>query len=204
MLMNEVFFDVGANLGTHSIPLAGKKLNTQFYAFEPVPVLINYLQNQSKNLNNYTIVPCAVSNYEGIEFINITKQNDLGNCSILDISDNVKVEFPGKDMFDVIAQVPVRVIRLDNFIEQNDIRQIDYFHCDTQGSDLNVLRGLGKYLSIIKEGVIEAALKKDVFYVGQHTVDEAIDFLKNNNFEILSIDVCAGGQHEADIHFRRF
>jgi hypothetical protein len=94
------------------------------------------------------------------------------------------------------------VIRLDNFIAKNNIDIIDYFHCDTQGSDLDVLYGLGEKISIIKEGTIEAAAKQDILYKNQNTVMECIEFLKMNNFEVVSVSSNDPEFNEANIHFK--
>ena len=40
-LYNKVFFDVGANDGHTSIPVAQQHPNTLVYSFEPVPELVN-------------------------------------------------------------------------------------------------------------------------------------------------------------------
>ena len=84
----------------------------------------------------------------------------------------------------------------------NDIEIIDYFHCDTQGSDLDVLYGLGDKISIIKEGVIEAAAKRDILYKNQNDYLECIEFLKMNNFEIIAVHSNDPDTNEVNIHFK--
>ncbi len=42
-----------------------------------------------------------------------------------------------------------------------NINCIDYFHCDIQGLDLSALESMGEYISIIKEGQVEVASKRD-------------------------------------------
>ncbi len=200
--MKKIFFDVGANLGTSSIHIAISDPDTFVYAFEPTPELILYLKKQTLNLKNYTVVGKAVSDYDSKAVFNVAGQSDWGCSSLLEFSDKSKTEWPGRTDFVVTKQIQVDVIRLDNFIIENNIDVIDYFHCDTQGSDLDVLYGLGEKISIIKEGTIEAAAKQDILYKNQNTVMECIEFLKMNNFEVVSVISNDPEFNEANIHFK--
>ena len=200
--MQKIFFDVGANFGTSSIHLAKSDPDTLVYAFEPTPELILYLKTQTFNLKNYNVVGKAVSDFDGKATFNVAGNADWGCSSLLEFSDNSKTEWPGRTDFVVTKQIEVDVIRLDNFIIQNNIDVIDYFHCDTQGSDLDVLYGLGDKIIIVKEGVIEAAAKQDILYKNQNTLMDCIEFLKMNNFEIISVHSNDPQFNEANIHFK--
>ena len=200
--MKKIFFDVGANLGTSSIGIAVSDPDTSVYAFEPTPELILYLKTKTMDLKNYNVVGKAVSDYEGIATFNVSGLGDWGCSSLLEFSDKSKTEWPGRIDFVVTKQIQVDVIRLDNFIIENNIDVIDYFHCDTQGSDLDVLYGLGEKISIIKEGTIEAAAKQDILYKNQNTVMECIEFLKMNNFEVVSVSSNDPDYNEANISFK--
>lgn len=83
--------------------------------------------------------------------------------------------------------IRVEVIRLDRFIDEEGIEEIDHLHVDTQGSDLKVLMGMGDRLSIVKRGVIEAAAKEDILYSGQNTQEQCVDFLTSKGFKIEKI-----------------
>jgi FkbM family methyltransferase len=200
--VQKIFFDVGANFGTSSIHLAKSDPDTLVYAFEPTPELILYLKTKTFYLKNYNVVGKAVSDFDGKATFNIAGQADWGCSSLLEFSDNSKTEWPGRTDFSVTKQIEVDVIRLDNFIIKNNIDKIDYLHCDTQGSDLDVLYGLGEKISIIKEGAIEAATKQDILYKNQNNLIECIEFLKMNNFEIISVTSNDPQFNEANIHFK--
>lgn len=200
--MKKIFFDVGANFGTTSLQIAKNDPEMIVYAFEPTPELILHLKRCSSNLENYNVVGKAVSDYEGKATFNIAGQADWGCSSLLEFSEKSKTEWPGRTDFVVTRQIEVEVIRLYNFIMLNDIEIIDYFHCDTQGSDLDVLYGLGDKISIIKEGVIEAAAKRDILYKNQNDYLECIEFLKMNNFEIIAVHSNDPDTNEVNIHFK--
>lgn len=202
----KIFFDVGAELGLDSIPVAKNNPDVLVYAFEPNPHMIRHLTQQSEGLENYIIIPFAVSDYIGYSNFNICTEHP-GICSLLEFDDagvrNWAGYRKGTDFpIHTDEQVKVDVIRLDHFIESNDIKEIDYFHCDTQGSDLNVLKGMGKYIHIIKDGQVESEMQLKSFYKNQNGYKETCDFLIAHGFEIYKV-IPEGGMRECNIKFRK-
>ncbi len=187
----KVFFDVGANNGEDSIAYARANPDALVYAFEPSPYLVEHIKRDSSDLQNYKIKPAAVSDYNGSSTFNICK--DLqGLGSLLDWGKDVKKLWPYFNL-EFHEQIDVNVIKLETFIEENNITNITYFHCDTQGNDLKVLQGLGKYIDIIQEGQVEATRLNSSLYEGQNTADQTVQFLISKNFEILG--------YENQVHF---
>jgi hypothetical protein len=97
----------------------------------------------------------------------------------------------------------VDVIRLDTFIEENGISKIDHLHIDTQGSDLNVMKGLGEYLHIVNEGKMEAGTSDDVLYEGQNKLNDCIKFLLLNGFKVVDVNSNDVFCHEVNIVFKK-
>jgi FkbM family methyltransferase len=187
----KVFFDVGANDGEDSIAYARANPDALVYAFEPSPYLIEVIKNNSSDLKNYTIIQAAVSDYDGSSTFNICR--DLqGLGSLLEWGKDVKKLWPYFNL-EFHEKIDVNVIKLETFIEENNITNITYFHCDTQGNDLKVLQGLGKYIEIIQEGQVEATTLDSSLYEGQNAADQTVQFLISKNFEILG--------YENQIHF---
>jgi FkbM family methyltransferase len=184
--MSKIYFDVGANNGDSCIHYAQKDPNCIVYAFEPTPRMIDIIKSKTRNLSNYHIVPKAVADYNGNATFYIAGQADWGCSSLNVFNDNLDKTWPGRKDFRVTDSITVEVIRLDRFIEENKISSIEYLHCDVQGKDLEVLFGLGKYIDILKAGVIEMPAKHDTkLYKDQkYLVDDAVKFLEANNFAI--------------------
>ena len=199
--MKKIYFDVGANNGFTSVPVALSSPDVIVYAFEPTPQMIEAIEQKTTHLNNYILTKKAVSNFEGKAIFKVAGQADWGCSSLLEFSDKSTTEWPGRTDFKVTEEIEVDVIRLDKFIEDNNISQIDYLHIDTQGSDLNVLKGLGSYINIVQKGGMEAAAKEDILYKGQNTQQECIDFLLSNNFNIDSIQINDEYSNEVNIFF---
>ena len=195
------FFDVGAHNGSDSIPLAIANPDVQFYAFEPNPYMVEVIKSQTANLKNYTIIQKAVSDFNGTANFNISKYGPTGVSSLLEFSKTARINWSGFFLSND-EKIDVEVIRLDTFIEENNIKNINYLHVDTQGSDLNVLKGLGKYLVNVNEGQVEAAVRPESLYVNQNTYQDTMKFLVDNGFEILSIK-SESGQRECNIIFKK-
>lgn len=201
-----ILFDVGANHGTDSIPIVRDNTDIICFAFEPTPHLIEHLTKETKDIQaRYHILPYAISDYNGKSTFRIAGNADWGCSSLLDFSDNLEAKWPGRKDFVVTETIDVEVITLKRFIDNicNDhISKIDFFHCDTQGSDLKVLIGMQNYIHLIDQGVVEAAYKKDALYYNQNTYIDTINFLENNNFEIISVTANDINVNEVNILFK--
>jgi FkbM family methyltransferase len=199
--MNDIYFDVGANDGSTFLN-QGLPPSAQVYAFEPTPHLINIIKEKSEFMPNYHLTEAAVSDYNGEATFNICGVEDWGCSSLLEFSEKSQTQWDNRT-FPVTEQITVKVIRLDDFIKENHIPYISYFHCDTQGSDLKVLRGMGETIRLIKSGQVEAALKPDILYKDQNTVIDVVAYLELRGFEIRKVDPNDESYNEANIYFSR-
>lgn len=205
--MTYILFDIGANYGTNSIDQIRDDINKICFAFEPTPELVKYLNNQTNNFKDrYYIYDYAISDFIGKAKFNIAGQADWGCSSLLEFSDNLDKTWPGRWDFKVTHSIEVNVITLKYFFDEiypNKIEKIDYFHCDTQGSDLNVLLGMGEYINLIQEGDIEVSANESVcLYKSQQNLkDKTIQFLNMHNFDIINIYPNDHFNNEYNIHF---
>jgi FkbM family methyltransferase len=199
----KVVFDVGANNGSSSVPLAIENSTYLVFAFEPTPEMIEVINSKTVGLENYVIVPKAVSDYNGTAEFNVAGNWDWGCSSLLKFSRKSQTDWPGRTDFHVTYKLNVDVIRLDTFIEENGITKIDHLHIDTQGSDLNVMKGLGEYLHIVTEGKLEAGTSDDVLYEGQNKLNDCIKFLLLNGFKVVDVNSNDVFCHEVNVVFKK-
>jgi len=201
-----IFFDVGAHNGKSSLHLVNNP-NAIVYAFEPVPEYFNLLQQESIKYPNYKVYNKAVSDYTGKASFNICGIGRASQCSsLLEFSDKSKLEehWRGYNNFNYTQKIDVDVITLEQFIEEYNIDHIDYLHCDAQGCDLKVLKSLGNYINIVKEGVVETARNEEVkLYKNQETYSDVEEFLKNNGFEIVEVRSNNSLETEFNVFFKR-
>lgn len=196
-------FDVGAHWGQDSLHIAKDHSDITVYAFEPTPELAHILRENSKNFSDrYKVFECAISDYNGESDFHLVK-GDTGSASLNSFSDGLDKSWPGRTDFVVRGTIKVPVYRLDTWLEQfaPDITEIHHLHIDAQGSDLAVLKGLGDKLKIVESGVVEVPQAPELrLYKGQHTKQEALDFLEQNGFKIKEI---TSQVNEDNIFFER-
>jgi len=200
-----VVFDVGANDGNSCVNLCVYP-NVSVYAFEPDPQQMPRLRSFEMQLPNYHVIQSAVSNVYGNLTFNIITGDEWSNehesgggglCSLNKIIENQKWKNS--------KEITVSVIRLEDFIEENKIEEIDYLHCDVQGKDLEVLMGLGKHISKVKKGCLEMPYSmKSKCYIGQiYDAADAVKFLHENGFVVDSIEVNDEFVNEVNINYHR-
>lgn len=130
-----VFFDVGASVGNYSLALKEQFPNSVIYAFEPNP-------------NAFEKIPQNIQN-KGIKFYNLGMGSTPGESLIYDYKNQSGTEHASvyKKVFTEIHKaVEVEEIKfindtLDTFCRKNGIAKIDFLKIDTEGSELDVLRG---------------------------------------------------------------
>tara|TARA_Y200000002_G_scaffold159628_1_gene131920 strand:+ start:295 stop:1071 length:777 start_codon:yes stop_codon:yes gene_type:complete len=190
-------FDVGAFDGLDGLILAIKNPNTMVHAFEANPDLIEVIKNNKNKIekykkieiNNYRIINNAVSDKNTILTFNIAKNPTVS--SLNEFAKNIDKTWPGyrEAHCTVVKKIQVKGITLEKYCIDNEIKKINYLHIDTQGSDLEVLKGLKNKLDIVDQGVLEAATQKETsLYETNHTIDEVKKFLQLNNFKISKIE----------------
>lgn len=201
-MSSKVIFDVGANDGSSCLSFSYEP-NTIVYAFEPSPFLVKELRKHEKE--NYIVVPNAVSNYAGKIKFNLASEPQVnsGVGSILPFSENLHVTWPGYHYFYTTDVIEVDCITMKSFIEENKIKNIDYLHCDTQGSDLDVLESFGDYIELLQAGQIEAYGKNPAYKGARNSVSSCADFLRSNGFSITEVISCDHLGNEFNMRFSR-
>lgn len=197
MTKKTIFFDIGANWGDDSLEICKNNLDMVVYAFEPTPKMAHFLREQSIPFNDrYHVIESAVENFNGYSDFYV-QNHPRGGCNSLNEFNNEVIQkhyvpkgkYLNNELYDY-EKIKVNVTRLETWIDNNilNLTNIDYFHCDTQGSDLNVLKSLGKYLKFIKEGKVECSKDDIKLYRQSVGITEMSNFLEKNNFEIIKVD----------------
>lgn len=206
-MRNKVVIEVGACDGTDSFRYYNS--NYKVFSFEPRKDFFENLKEKTKSLIDFTIINKAVSLTDGLIDFNICKKG--GASSILQFkTDDELIKYWGPNRTDIHysgISYKVESIRLDTFIEQNNLQDtfIDFLHVDAQGADLDVLKSLGKYKKNVLRGVIESAYSSEkTIYINQNnTLDVVFDWLKQNDFVIEKIESNDFTNCECNIYFKK-
>ncbi len=140
--MKLTVFDVGANVGEWSnslinqLQLKGLKTNIDLYAFEPVPSTAAILrQNLTSDHYSLHIEENALSSTSGKTQIYI-EGSAAGSNSLYDDASVPK------------ESIQIELISVSEFVESRQLKHIHLFKIDTEGHDMEVIRGA---LKILKE-----------------------------------------------------
>ena len=183
-----IFFDVGAHFG-ETVNLFGKYLNIkQFHCFEASPKDFEILKkkiaksnyNKICYLNNFGL---GQKNYDS--FINQTKETSSSTINDINLSSNYfkrKLKILNISKIDnYYEKIPIKISYLDHYINQNKVEFIDILKIDTEGFELEVLKGLINNFQKVKfvyfEHHYDDMIKKNYTFSNIH------NFLEKNNFK---------------------
>jgi FkbM family methyltransferase len=174
------FIDIGAYIGKFTETMLDFFPQAKGVLFEPTISNYDLLKNKFVDKSNIDIVNCALDSKMGTKKLYCTE----------DSAQNSLLPFDSKDTkFD---ESEVETDTLDNFfINLKSLEKIDLIKIDTQGNDVNVLKGgvnsILKYKPAILMEIIFVPL-----YKSQGNYYEQFEFMKELNYKLSGI---------YDIHF---
>jgi len=188
---------IGSNYNLEFLQEALEDKNLLVYSFEPNPKIVKQCITNNIIPNNYNLIEKAVSNKKGKFKFNIS------NDSYSVFSSLNKIKRKNNLFFENIF---VETITMKDFIELEKIKEIEYLHIDSQGSDLDVLKGFGSKIDIVKEGVCES-MAPDLdwtLYENQSSFEDFQEFFFSKGFDISYKPNTGGiGENEVNIFFKK-
>ena len=209
---SDTIIDVGANIGLLGLTLSKKYKNIKIHAFEPMPDIFSVLKKnvQVSTNSNYKVYPVGISNknkdlvftyYPNSPALS-TSNPEIWNSNKLKFFSAVKgnlLNFRKKKwwinlipfyLVPLIAkfltfnsvEIKRPVIRLGDFIKENNISNIKLLKIDCEGEEVNVLKGLNEEnFKNIDQIIME------VFDINNN-INVAIEILKKNKFKQIKIE----------------
>ncbi len=148
------YLDIGANIGLTTIPLARKK-EISIFAFEPEPT--NYFLLRKNIVGNavesrVTALNCALYSQQGTLDFELSNEN-MGDHRVRVLSsDTQKNNVYGETTRRVIQ---VKAEKLDNMLDVDKLSSPIAIKLDTQGAELQVLKGAEHFLKKVDYLIIE-------------------------------------------------
>lgn len=166
-----IVFDLGANIGCHTLPIA-KKITPKgkVYAFEPMEWALNKLR---RNI--------ALNSFTNIEI------NDIG---LSDISEELDINFRTSwtmDSSEVAESNKIQKVRfttLDEFIANNGISKVDLIKIDVDGYEPKVFAGAINCLAKFKPTLIMEFVENKENLINTLT-SFGYKFYSENDFKLL-------------------
>lgn len=140
-----VVYDLGANIGLTAVWFSSKFPNAKFFGFEPVPENYNIALKNYSNVSG-KVFPIAISKQKGnIKMLIDAENTGAHRLSIYGLSPISKI----KD------EIEVEVDSLENLIASGFVPPPDFLKIDAEGSEVDILEGLGKFINNVAAMVIE-------------------------------------------------
>tara|TARA_B110000444_G_scaffold157150_1_gene146940 strand:- start:339 stop:1118 length:780 start_codon:yes stop_codon:yes gene_type:complete len=213
----KVILDIGANDGFDGLVLSILNPDKKVFAFEANPDLKSIIIKNKKilekifdvKIKNYSLINKAVSNknkklpfyilknsassslLKPKKVLNLYWRNHIDK-SIKGHSTDIKIK----------KKIIVDSVRLKDFCKSKKITEINYIHCDTQGTDLDVFKSLGNLNHLIFKGVLETIQnpKLSLYHRSFYTKDIK-KFFKKFDFTILDIKEFHRNNPYRDMYF---
>ncbi|MDP2025573.1 FkbM family methyltransferase [Sulfuriferula sp.] len=174
-------FDVGANKGQFRDFLRCEVgYGGDILSFEPIPELAEALAERAKSDSHWKVFPCALGAEPSTLALNVSDSTDFS--SFLKVSGGTQALFPGASSQRTV-QVPVQT--LTDFTKTNRQDAPFFLKLDTQGFDMNVIKG---GLPVMQDcAAVLCEVSVIPLYEGQPTWREMITYLEALGFSIVGL-----------------
>lgn len=179
------YIHVGAFTGDDELIEACRRNGDLLYMFEPNPKRVAELETKVAGAETIYVIPKAVSNYNGMATFHIACYDDCSSLQNFDADANTAWvhRFHPYKHFEMVEDIDVEVIRLDTFMEQNDISAVERLDIDAQGEDLRIVESLGVLIAVVKKIQIEVNIHDSPLYAHSFTREQAFVFFASQGFE---------------------
>lgn len=177
--------DIGANIGAHTLTMAKNcPANTKIFAIEPTQYAFGKLV---KNLEHNPALNQKVK-AERVLLTDGAKQTSLKRVSASwdirkKISDSTRNEFDGGFECSIKG---AKTMSLDEFVEQNQIEQVDLIKLDVDGNEIDVLKGAKATLEKFRPGIL-VELSPIHFDSHPYQFDDLVRELKKLDYEFQDV-----------------
>jgi FkbM family methyltransferase len=168
-----VFFDIGANQGQTINKMNHHHPEAKIYAFEPSKNCFNVLKEKI-NVTNVSIYNLAMGSSCGTLEFNEYSWSQL-NSFLKRAYGSAKI----------VETYLVEVATVDDFCKKNEISAINLLKTDTEGYELNVLKGAAAMMEQNKIQFVYVEIFFNENYVGQASFGDIYNFLLEHRFELV-------------------
>lgn len=168
-----VFFDIGVNQGQTAKKMKSVFPHAIIHGFEPSKICFKYLTENVKMEKVFFYNKAIGSSNSILEF---------NEYSWSAISSLLKRAYTSSK---IIETYKVEVITIDDFCKNNDISYINLLKTDTEGYELEVLKGASEMMN---ENKIQFVLVEIFFnenFIGQASFGDIYNYLLSKNFGLV-------------------
>lgn len=174
----DVVLDVGANDGDYGREIRDRGYTGLIVSFEPNPVVFERLKSLIAKDNKWEAYPFALGEIDGDLKLSIATNDTMSSLKGLTL-------FGQGTGAKYIGQTRCKVMRLDTFLnERPELIKNVYLKIDTQGYEMEVLRGTGNMLA--KMAVVQAEVALVHTYTDESDWLTFIQWMRIQKFEIAT------------------
>lgn len=177
--------DVGAHEGEFALNFNKEFKVKKIISFEPNSAAFKILNRNIFKYKNMCAVNFGVGSKEEKKLLNINIESSSSTINELRTeSKYYKKKFFLTNLFKgqiIKDRLEISIIKLDDYIDQNNIQSIDLLKIDTEGFEFDVLKGSSDNLKKIK--VIYFEHHFDNMIIKNYTLSNIHDYLVQNNFK---------------------
>lgn len=177
--------DVGAHKGEYISSIIKNFEISKAYCLEPNPKVFKILENKYLQNNKIKLFNFGASNISGDIFFNENIESSSSSINEL----NKNSSYYKKKFFllnflslsDVTKKIKIKVLTLDDFINDKETNKIDLLKIDTEGYEYQILLGLKDKINIIN--VIHFEHHFDDMIIKDYKFTDMHNLLIKNGFE---------------------
>ncbi len=177
----KIVFDIGAHEGNLTTAMNKEFTHALIYAFEPFPSSYEKLSDLANNSNNINSFPFALSSCTGSSDFFVNKFSETNS-----LLPSKKVGSVIDDLTSRVDKISIQTLTLNEFCVKHNIEYIDLMKLDTQGSELEVLKGSNKLLEAQAISAIYCEVEFMEMYEGQALFDEIFNYLKQHKYVLYN------------------
>jgi FkbM family methyltransferase len=176
-----VIFDIGCRWGFAKRFTENPGI-FQTFGFDPDTEECKNLNEQYGN-DSVAIVPVALAGSNGRRTLFITQEPA---CSSLLVPDPALTEnYPALNCARQVASKEIDTVTLDDWVAENNVTAIDYMKIDTQGTELEILRGSITTLQQVR--CLEVEVEFNRIYLNQPLFSDVDQFLRDQGFVLWKL-----------------
>lgn len=176
-----LIFDVGANVGEATDEFLKSFARARVVMFEPNPECCSILKERFRGWSNVNLESVAIGEKKGSLKLNLFSGSNMN--SLLPLSTDSENLL--NQQFKEIGEVDVEVETIDAYCAANGINHIALLKLDTQGYDLNALKGAASLIRSMSIGVILIEVNFIPIYEKQGAFEAIHGFLDRHGYRLV-------------------
>ena len=180
----EYFIDVGSHKGTYTDLIINNFSTSKIIMIEPQKNIYKYIKKKYKKNRNVTIYNVAISDKNKTQTLYINKHDLTSSLTKMYKKNkylNLKAKLFGGSINEMILKKhSVKSYKLLEIIKKNKTKKISLLKIDTEGHELQVLKGIGTYMNHKINHILIEFHNSDIYL--NYNASKIHDYLKKNNF----------------------